>query len=321
MGRRRDYSKIHADKFKDDAESRKSYKDERFWVLTKNGDGVGSAIIRFLPNKDIDEVPFVLGYKHSIYINKKGFIDNCPTTIGKDCPICDSNKDKQGTYVLDNGTYRKKGWVCNILVIEDKANRENEGKVFLYEYKTQVHDVLQEALVPDKELNIDPLYYYSLDDGANFRLLVRPGKQYPTWSKSKFMEPSSIDEELEKFGIDDDYLEEHSYDIDKVVKSKAFKSYDDLLVKYNKYMKNVNMAEVELDSKAESNEKENVETYTRTKRKASKTEKEAKSEEPESEKKTEKETKTPRRAPKAKKGVSEKGKQNMQSYFNSADDE
>lgn len=114
---------------------------ERFWKPTMGKDGTGYAVIRFLPAREPEWTDnFVKVYKHAFEgPGGQWLIENCPTTdaIGrKNCPICASNsqlwatgdKEKQN---IARDRKRKLSYYSNIYVIEDPANPENEGKVFL----------------------------------------------------------------------------------------------------------------------------------------------------------------------------------------------
>ena len=76
MGRRRDDAKLHGDKIKKSFEPKKSFKDERFWVLTRDKKGEGSATIRFLPNDVEEDFPFKATFKHSIKFKKESLLIN-----------------------------------------------------------------------------------------------------------------------------------------------------------------------------------------------------------------------------------------------------
>ena len=67
-----------------------SVKDNRFWQPTVDKAGNGMAIIRFLPTPECDgeeAKPFVKLYSHGFKDVGGWYIENCPTTIGKDCPV------------------------------------------------------------------------------------------------------------------------------------------------------------------------------------------------------------------------------------------
>ena len=72
-----------------DKQGASSYKDDRFWKLTVK-DGNGSAVLRFMPAPEGEEIPYVLRHEHTFQdpTTKKWYIENCPTSIGRDdCPV------------------------------------------------------------------------------------------------------------------------------------------------------------------------------------------------------------------------------------------
>lgn len=67
----------------------KSFVDDRFWKPVVDANGNGFAIFRFLPTSKDDDAPWVKWHQHA-YKNPnsgKWFIENCPTSIGQDCPV------------------------------------------------------------------------------------------------------------------------------------------------------------------------------------------------------------------------------------------
>ena len=136
----------------------------------------------------------------------------------------------------------------------------------LFEFGKQVYDILKDTLQPDPELGIEPIDYTDLDSGANFRVLVKKDGPFPSWTKSKFMAPSNIDDDLDKLNIDDDFIFDNIYDLDVMVTSKKFNDYDVIKTRWNKYLKTVNMSNLELDSKVEKEEEKALETYSRKSR-------------------------------------------------------
>ena len=323
--KRRDYSKLHSEKLtKGLSDDKKNYQDERFWVLSRDQQTkAGNAVIRFLPNKKADDLPFKLTYKHALEINGKYLIDKCPTTIGEQCPICDWNKDKDSDFVLGNKTYRQKRWICNILVVSDPKCRENEGKVFLFEFGKQIYDILKETLQPEDE-DDKPMYYYCPDNGANFKVKVKKDGQFPTWARSTFLPSSPIDDDYEALNIKDEDWLDNLYDLNDVVTKDSYKNYDDLKVKLNKFLSRVNADGIDEDNELKNIEKEAVSSYKDKKSRASKimdkneeTEAERKKPEPEPEPKTEpvKKNTTP------KDGLKSATAEKVKNYFEDDDDD
>ena len=276
MSRRKrpDYSKFQE---KDsNSSNNKGRKDERFWVLSKDENFNGNAVIRFLPNKNQEEIPYKLMYKHNVYLGKNSFLDRCPTTIEKDCPVCQWNKDlNDRDFVYKKGLYRKKSWICNILVINDPANEENNGKVFLFEFGKQIYDILMDAINPeideddDEDDRPEPIWYFDLDEGVNFKLKLKKEGTFPTWVKSKFANsPSTLESEIERFGLEEDDIINQLYDLDTVIPESSYKEYNELQLKFKNFLDRA-----ELDStsiQVEKAEDEALETYKSSKASASK---------------------------------------------------
>ena len=112
--------------------SKESYKDERIWKPGIDKAGNGYAVVRFLPEIQGEDTPFVAVYSHT-FKGKGGWLyENCPTTIGEKCPICAANTELWNSGVEDDKNIarqrkRKLTYISNILVIEDPANPENKG--------------------------------------------------------------------------------------------------------------------------------------------------------------------------------------------------
>ena len=106
--------------------------DERFWKPTLDKAGNSVALIRFLPAPDTD-IPWVKYHSHGFKGDTgKWLIENCPTSIGQPCPVCESNgtlwnsgndSDKE----IARKRKRKTHYVSNILVIQDKNNPDNNN--------------------------------------------------------------------------------------------------------------------------------------------------------------------------------------------------
>src|ERR1035441_93154 len=74
------------------------YSDSTFndnhWKLEPDPVGNASALIRFLYCNSGEEYPYVRLYTHAFKgPTGKWFIENCLTSIGKDCPVCTANKE------------------------------------------------------------------------------------------------------------------------------------------------------------------------------------------------------------------------------------
>jgi hypothetical protein len=213
-----------------DDSKKTSYGDDRFWKLTVDKNGNGEAVIRFLPPMDGESVAWVDKYNHSFQgPTGQWFIENCPTTIGGNCPVCDANRiiwrnnSKEEAQKKTLETKRIHKYYSNILVVDDPANSENNGKVFLYEFGPRIFAKIEEAIKPisSRQKPIDP---FDIDRGANFILLAKTVSKQRNYDSSSFESPSPISD-------DDDTIDKilgSLFSLQSLVSKENFKSFDDL---------------------------------------------------------------------------------------------
>jgi len=209
--------------------SSKGYDDERMWSLTRDKAQNGYALIRFLPAVEGEDVPWVRLFSHGFQGKGGWMIENCPTTIGKKCPICEANNELWSSGIESNKQIardrkRKLSYIANILVISDPSNPANDGKVFLYKFGKKIFDKLQEAMNPTApdEPKFNP---FDLWKGANFKLKSHLESGYVSYEKSAFQPPSQL------FDGDDKRLEalwKSEYPLLPFVAADQFKPYEEL---------------------------------------------------------------------------------------------
>jgi hypothetical protein len=211
--------------------------DTRFWTPTVDKAGNGYAVIRFLPQPEGEDVPFVRIFNHGFKgPNNQWLIEKCLTTLGEKCPVCEHNSALWGTGSKENQEKvriqkRKLSFVSNIYIIKDPSNPENEGKVFLFKYGKKIFDKLNAAMNPEFE-DEQPMNPFDLWGGANFKLKIRKVEGYQNYDKSEFEDASPLsddDDALEKI-----WKEEHS--LQAFLERKEFKSYDDIKSRLNKVL-------------------------------------------------------------------------------------
>jgi hypothetical protein len=202
--------------------------DERFWKPEMDKTGVGSAIIRFLPAPEGEELPWVKMYSHAFQGNGGWYIENSLTTIGQKDPVSEHNRELWNSGSdKDKETVRKQkrklSYFANIYVIKDPAHPENEGKVFLFKFGKKIFDKILNAMQPEFE-DEEPINPFDFWGGANFRLKIRKVEGYWNYDKSEFDSPSALLD-------DDDALEalwKKEYSLSAIVAPDQFKSYEDL---------------------------------------------------------------------------------------------
>ena len=205
-----------------------SYKDDRIWKPELDKASNGYAVIRFLPAPVNEDLPWARVFNHGFKGPGGWLIDNCPTTLGKKCPVCEANTALWNSGIesdkdIARNRKRRLSYYANILVVSDPKNPENEGKVFLYKFGKKIFDKIIEKIQPEfeDETAIDP---FDLWKGANFRLKVRKVAGFINYDKSEFEECSPVAE--------NDDLIKKVYDSEYALKEFSdesnFKSYDEL---------------------------------------------------------------------------------------------
>jgi hypothetical protein len=209
--------------------------DPRFYKPKFNKDGSFSALIRFLPGPG-DEIPMVKVFNHNFKgKNNQILKEECPTTIGLSCPICNDNSDHWNfgdqQYARDHG--RRGGVVVNIYVINDPQSPECNGKVYLYRAGATILKKINEKRKPTEaqlKTGVKPVKIFDYYEGANFRLegcieMQKNGNKQNSYNGSSFDNPSQLG--------DDDLLSKidaQLYSLKPFLDPARFKSFDDLSV-------------------------------------------------------------------------------------------
>ena len=218
----------------EETESKKSYKDDRFWRPQLDKASNGYAVIRFLPAPEKEDLPWAKLYSHAFQGKGGWFIENSRTTLGEKDPVSEANNELWNSGIesdkdIARQRKRKLQYISNILVVSDPENPENNGKVFLYKFGKKIFDKIQEAMSPefDDEEAINPFDFWK---GANFKLKVRKVAGYVNYDKSEFESASEL------FDADDEKLEDlwkREYSLTAFTDPSNFKSYDELKTKFN----------------------------------------------------------------------------------------
>ena len=210
--------------------------DEGLFKAQVNSDGNANILMRFLPPAPGEELPFVKKYNHGFQGVNGWFIEDCPTSIGKPCPVCKYNQTIWGSNETQaRNQKRKVSFYANILVIQDENHPENNGKVFKYRYGIKIHEKIMEKLAPESSID-EPVQVFDFDHGANFKLKIKTVKSgprsYPNYDSSSFNESSAIS--LGNGALTDDEIEEIDaklFRLNPIVDKENFKSYNDLATK------------------------------------------------------------------------------------------
>jgi len=210
-------------------QEKKSYVDERIWKPVMDKSGNGYAVIRFLPAVEGEDMPWAKIWNHAFQgPTGQWYIENSLTTVGQNDPVSEYNTRLWNSGVesdkeIARKQKRKLQYYSNIYVVEDPANPQNEGKVFLFRYGKKIFDKIMEAMQPafQDETPVNPFDFW---EGANFKLKIRKVDGYWNYDKSEFAEPSAL------FDNDDDieamWKTQHS--LADFTGPSNFKSYDEL---------------------------------------------------------------------------------------------
>ena len=202
--------------------------DDRFWKPSVDAAGNGFAVISFLQAPDGEEIPFVKLYSHAFQGDGGWYIENSLTTLGGKDPVGEVNRKlwnsgRDSDKEIARKQKRKLTYYANIFVVSDKANPENEGKVFLYKFGKKIFDKITAAMSPEFE-DETPMNPFDLWEGANFKLKITNVAGYWNYDKSEFSAPSALN-------ADDSVLEKvwkQAHSLQAFTSADNFKSYEEL---------------------------------------------------------------------------------------------
>lgn len=217
-------------------DSKKSYADERFYKLDKDKNSNGQAIIALVPDKNRHFI--VKMFKIETTIDHQWLNAWSPKSIGKPCPFHETyinhwNDDKE----LARQFKTKEKWVCNVKIIKDPRNPDNEGKIFLYAFsKTMAQKIQSMLTLSDAEIAMgmqrkevfNPLKGWVLNLKCH---LADTG--FISYDNSEFMQlPNGqtiygpLNDETKRKCYDD--IMNNTYSLSDLMKPESFMSYDEL---------------------------------------------------------------------------------------------
>ena len=212
---------------------KKNYDDERIWKPTVDIAGNGYAVLRFLPAKEGEDLPWVRYWDHGF----KGptgqwYIENSLTSIGQPDPVGELNSRLWNSGIEADkekarAQKRRLHYVVNALVVQDPSAPHNEGRVVLYKFGKKIFDKIMDVMQPQfaDEKPINPFDFW---EGADFKLKIRQVEGYRNYDKSEFASPSALYESDEN-RLEGVYNQLHS--LSEFTEPKNYKSYDELKAK------------------------------------------------------------------------------------------
>ena len=214
--------------------------DDRFWQPEVDKAGNGFAVIRFLPAPKGEEMPWARLWSHGFQgPTGKWYIENSLTTIGKPDPVSEMNNElwnsgSEANKEIARKQKRRLNYTCNVLVIQDPAHPENEGKVKLFKFGKRIFDKIKDVMQPQFQ-DEEPVNPFDFWKGANFKLKIRKVEGYRNYDKSEFesIAPLNADDaEIEKV-----WTQQHS--LVDFSDARHFKSYEELKKKLDAVLSGV----------------------------------------------------------------------------------
>ena len=213
--------------------NKKTYEvDERFYRLSRDENGNGGALIRFIP--DSNGVPFIKMTRIDAQQGKnKPFVSEwSPQTIGKPDPFNERFSElwNSGQQEEAKKYGRKFRYLTNIKVIKDPQNKDNEGKTFLFDMSPTLFEKIKNAASPSESeiaLGAEPMEVYNPVEGNSFLLKVKLGSNgFLTYEDSKFAD--KVDGIYKSDAEATKDIKENAYNLDEFLKPESFLSYDEL---------------------------------------------------------------------------------------------
>ena len=164
--------------------------DERLWKPEMDKTGMDMQSSDSSP-PDGEDLPWVKLFSHAFQGPGGWYIENSLTTIGGKDPVGELNRElwNSGTDANKDIVRKQKrgklSFYANIYVVQDKANPQNEGKVFLYKFGKKIFDKIMEAMQPEFE-DETPINPFDFWQGANFKLKLKKVAGYWNYDSSEF---------------------------------------------------------------------------------------------------------------------------------------
>lgn len=210
--------------------------DERMWKPTVDKAGNGYAEIRFLPQVDGEDLPWVQYWDHG-FKGPSGlwYIEKSLTSIGQNDPVSESNSilwnsGIESDKAIARDRKRRLHYVSNIMVVSDPGNPQNEGKVFMYMYGKKIFDKIMDIMQPAFQ-DEKPVNPFDLWEDVTFKVKIRQVEGYRNYDKSEFVRNDVF--------RDDDHREEVYNQVHKLfefVDPNSYKSYNELKAKLNQVL-------------------------------------------------------------------------------------
>ena len=210
-----------------EAADEKSATDSARLALRASGDD--NISLKLIP----EDLPFVRIWDHGFQGPGGWYIEKSLTTLDQKDPVSEYNSKLWNAGDQDGARKQKRrlSYYSNILVVDDPANPENNGKVFLFKYGKKIFDKIQSAISPEfsSDEAFDP---FNLWTGANFKLRAKQVAGYRNYDSSEFSAPAEL-------GADDAEREatwNREYSLQSLIAPNEFKTYEELSARLNQVL-------------------------------------------------------------------------------------
>jgi hypothetical protein len=181
-------------------------KDTDMYSYKRDSSGNAFVILRFLPSINTLPPTFI---RHRHFFEGNGwYTDYCPTTLGKECPICKefndpmwkkAEKSDEETQKRLKGIVgkrsRNKQYFSNIYIVKDSNQPELNGKVLKWQYGPKVYARIKTALEPSKQMveaGIKPIDVFHMYNGANFILKIKTVDKRANYDDCQWMQAGPL---------------------------------------------------------------------------------------------------------------------------------
>ena len=210
--------------------------DDRFWRPELDKSGNGSAVIRFLPAPDKEDLPWARVWNHGFQGPGGWYIENSLTTLNQKDPVSDHNSRLWNSGIEANKEIARKQkrrltYISNVYIVKDSTNPQNEGQVRLYKFGKKIWDKVNDLMNPEFE-DETPSNPFDFWEGSNFKLKIRKVDGFSNYDKSEFAAPTPLlenDEEMETL-----WKTQHS--LSEFTDLKNFKTYEELKEKLERVL-------------------------------------------------------------------------------------
>lgn len=214
-----------------EAINKKSSEDSGFHDFLKLEIGK-TYIVRLVPNLSNSDRT-IFNYYHHFWksvVTNQAISVLCPNTYGESCPI-DEYRSK--IYATKNEVEiekispikRNQSWLCNVYVIKDPTNPENEGQVKILRFGKQLFKIISEAIDGEDSNDFGMRIFDLSESGCNLRIKVdKNDRGYATYTSSRFLSPCALD------GVTDvDAIHSSIKELDNIFPHKTRKDIQTLL--------------------------------------------------------------------------------------------